>query len=59
MDQHAVPQPASCSAGEWKAFEDICDRAIGPARLPLVSSLCPSSVGLGMRGFLRPCVELR
>ena len=42
MDQHAVPQLASRGAGEWKAFEGFCDRAIGPASLPLVpSSLSP------------------
>ena len=35
MDQHAVPQPAGDGAGEWKALEGFCDRAIGPARLPL------------------------
>ena len=41
-DQHDVPQPAGGGAGEWKAFEGFCNRAIGPARLPLVSSsLCP------------------
>ena len=42
MDQHAVSQLADSGAGELKVFGGFCNRAIGPAKLPLVpSSLCP------------------
>ena len=34
--------PQAVVQGEWKAFEGLCDRAVGSARLSLVSSsLCP------------------
>ena len=35
MDQHDVPQPSGSGAGKRKAFEDICDRVVSPAGLPL------------------------
>ena len=35
MDEHDIPQPSSSGASEWKAFEGVCDRAFGPAGLPL------------------------
>ena len=35
-----MPQPSGSGAGEWKAFEGVCNRAFGPAGLPAVSS-CP------------------
>ena len=42
MNQHVVPQPAGSGTGERKAFGGVCDRTVGPAELPLVSSsLCP------------------